>query len=84
MQPPERTPQKPSPVSVVDGQVRIEVGADLVVDEDTAQGLYDQIYSIVEQAVADGLAAGMGALLGAAGESDSGDDRPASEPAVAP
>jgi hypothetical protein len=51
---------KPSPVSVVDGRVVLEVGAKLVIDQEAAQAFYDSVRDLTQLAIRDGYAAAMG------------------------
>lgn len=62
--------ERPSPVRAQDGKVVLEVGADLVLSEESSQRFYDQVRSLVELAVADGFAAGLAQQDGDPGGDD--------------
>ena len=65
--------QPPSPVRVQDGKVILEVGADLVIGEESSQRFYDQVRSLVEVAFSDGFAAALSRYNGE-GDVDEGLD----------
>lgn len=71
------------PFSVVDGKLVVEVGARLVMDQESVQAFYDEIRQLTVLAVSDGLSTVMGrrpddaAAAGGEDQADVGAGEPA-------